>query len=244
MSIPHTESVRVLPSLDLRGGRVVRLRQGDFARERTYADDPLPLVHAYAAAGATRLHLVDLDAARGGGDNRALVGRIVREAGVEVQVAGGVRGEEDARRWLDAGAAAVVMGTTAVRRPDLLAEIAERLPERVLAALDVRGDRPAVAGWLEVEQTTLGEVLRRWAPLPLGGVVVTSIDRDGTLEGPALDVLGEARAETPHPLLYSGGIGRLEDLGAVAGTGADGVILGRSLLEGRFDLTEALSTSS
>jgi phosphoribosylformimino-5-aminoimidazole carboxamide ribotide isomerase len=236
--------VRVLPALDLRGGRVVRLRQGDFARERTYADDPLPLVHAYVEAGASRLHLVDLDAARGGGDNRALVGRIVREAGVEVQVAGGIRGEEDARRWLDAGAAAVAMGTTAVRRPDLLGEIARRLPGQVLAALDVRGDRPAVAGWLEVEAVTLGEVLRRWAPLPLAGVVVTSIDRDGTLDGPALDVLRLARAETAQPLVYSGGIGRLEDLAAVAEAGADGIILGRSLLEGRFQLSEALASVS
>jgi phosphoribosylformimino-5-aminoimidazole carboxamide ribotide isomerase len=236
--------VRALPALDLRGGRVVRLRQGDFARERAYAHDPLPLVRAYAEAGATRLHVVDLDAARGGGDNRALVGRIVHEAGVEVQVAGGIRDEEDARRWLDAGAAAVVMGTTAVRRPDVLAAVAERLPERVLAALDVRGDRPAVAGWLELETVTLGEVLRGWASLPLGGVVVTSIDRDGTLEGPALDVLRQARAETPQPLVYSGGIGRLEDLAAVAEAGADGVILGRSLLEGRFRLSEVLESSS
>ena len=234
----------MLPGLDLRGGRVVRLRQGDFTRERTYAEDPLPLVRAYVEAGATRLHLVDLDAARGGGDNRALVRRIVHEAGVEVQVAGGIRGEEDARGWLDAGAAAVVMGTTAVRRPDVLAEIAERLPGRVLAALDVRGDRPAVAGWLEVEPVTLGEILRRWALLPLGGVVVTSIDRDGTLEGPALDVLGQARAETAQPLVYSGGVARLEDLAAVAAAGADAVILGRSLLEGRFRLAEALSSSS
>jgi phosphoribosylformimino-5-aminoimidazole carboxamide ribotide isomerase len=243
-AIRHTEAVRVIPALDLRGGSVVRLRQGDFARERAYTADPLALVRAYAEAGATRLHLVDLDAARGGAHNRELVRRIVAEAGVQVQVAGGVRSQADARRWLDVGAAAVVMGTTAVRRPDLLAEIAGRLPEQVLAALDVRGERPAVAGWLEMEAATVPEVLRRWDPLPLGGVVVTSIDRDGTLEGPALDVLREARAETRHPLAYSGGVGQLGDLAAVAAAGADAVILGKSLLEGRFELSDALAASS
>lgn len=233
--------MRVVPSLDLRRGSVVRLLKGDFERLTTYAPDPVPLARAYAEAGARRLHVVDLDAALGDGDNRAHVERLVRELGIEVQVAGGVRTAEDVDRWLDCGAAATVMGTTAVRAPDVLAGIAARHPGRVLAALDVRAGRPAVTGWSDVEAITVPAMLDRWADARLAGVVLTSIDRDGTLRGPDLDVLRLAAASTLHPLTYSGGIGTLDDLAAIAAAGAGAVILGKSLLEGRFTLGDAIA---
>jgi phosphoribosylformimino-5-aminoimidazole carboxamide ribotide isomerase len=236
--------VLVIPALDLRGGGVVRLRQGDFERETAYGSDALERSRAYAAEGATRLHVVDLDAARGSGDNRALVERIVGEVGVEVQVAGGVRSLEDARRWLASGAAAAVMGTVAVREPGTLAEVAGALPGRVLAALDVRGGRPAVGGWLATEERSVAATLERWSEAPLAGVVLTSVDRDGTLAGPDLGLLAAALAATGHPLTYSGGLASLDDLEAVAAGGARGVILGRSLLEGRFSLAAALARAA
>lgn len=222
---------------------MVRLRTGDFSQETRYGDDPLSLARDYAAAGAEALHVVDLDAARGGPAQEDLVRRVVEGSGLTVQVAGGVRDEAGAERWLEAGAASVVMGTTAVRDPALLGRIARAHPGRVQAALDVRAGVPAVSGWLETEAgLTIPDLLRAWEPAPLAGVIVTSVDRDGTLAGPDLDVLRLTRASTGHRLTYSGGIGALGDVAAVAEAGADAVILGRSLLEGRFTYAEARST--
>jgi phosphoribosylformimino-5-aminoimidazole carboxamide ribotide isomerase len=236
--------VRIVPALDLRRGRVVRLGEhGDFGRERAYAagpDEAVALARRYVAAGARRLHVVDLDAARGSGDNRALIGRLVSDAGAEVEVSGGVRSEDAVRGWLAAGAAAVVMGTAAVRDPALLARVAAAHPGRVLAALDVRDGRPAVTGWAEVAGLTVAEALARWADAPVAGLVVTSVDRDGTLAGPDLELLEQVVAATPRPVTYSGGVGSVADVRAVAAAGAAAVVLGRALLEGLIPLDELL----
>lgn len=233
----------IIPALDLRGARVVNLHQGDFSRETAYADEPLGMARAYVEAGAERLHVVDLDAARGSGDNRDWLERLLGEVRVEVQVAGGVRDEDAAARWLEAGAALVVLGTTAVRQPEVLAEIAARHPGRVLAALDVRGERPAVTGWLAEEAVELDDLLERWERADLAGIVLTSIDRDGTMAGPDLAMLARVRSTSRHPVIYSGGIGTLEDLGRLREGGAHGAILGRALLDGRFTLGGALETA-
>ena len=221
----------------------MRLRTGDFAQETVYASDPLLLAQAYRQQGASRLHVVDLDAARGAGDQRAVVRRLVQETRLQVQVAGGVRNEDDVQRWLRAGATSVVMGTTAVRAPELLQEIATRHPGRVQAALDVRDGAPAVAGWLETQPgLDLQTLLERWNRAAIGGVILTSVDRDGTLAGPDLELLRGVRSALPGRLTYSGGVAALDDLLAVAAEGADAVILGRSLLEGHLTLAEALSS--
>jgi phosphoribosylformimino-5-aminoimidazole carboxamide ribotide isomerase len=236
--------VVVVPSLDLAAGRAVRLVHGDMARQTTYAGDPeevLALARRLAGAGASRLHVVDLDAAVGSGHNRGLVERLVADSGLQVQVAGGVRSAEDASGWLALGATTVVIGTVAVRHPERLAAAAAAHPGRVLAALDVREGRPAVSGWSTVEEVGVPEVLGRWREMPLKGVILTSVDRDGTLAGPDLELLALGLASTPHPLTYSGGIASLEDLSAVAEAGAAEVILGKSLLEGLIPLSEALS---
>ncbi len=232
----------IIPALDLRAGGVVRLLKGDFARETGYPTDALVQAQQYAEAGARRLHVVDLDGARGSGDNRKVIERLIRELNIEVQVAGGIRSLESASRWLEAGAAAVVLGTVAVKEPERLNEVAAQLPGRVLAALDARAARPAVTGWSELADLSLAEVLEGWAAAPLAGVIVTSIDRDGTLAGPDLDLLAEARRSGSHPVTYSGGISSLDDVAAVAAAGAAGVILGKALLEGHVDLREALSS--
>lgn len=214
--------------------------QGDFGSQTAYGD-PVERAAAYARQGARRLHVVDLDAASGHGDNRAAVRAVLAAAPVSIQVAGGIRGQADAEAWFDAGAAAAVMGTTAVREPALLAAAAESHPGRIMAALDLRGGRPAVAGWTAVEEVPLERLLAAWDAAALGGLILTSVDRDGSLEGPDLEALHRVRALSRHPVVYSGGVASVDDIDRLLEAGAAGVILGRSLLEGRFSLEEALA---
>lgn len=231
----------VIPAIDILGGRCVRLLRGDYANPTVYSDDPVDVAAGFAAAGAERIHLVDLDAARGQGDNHELILAIVRRDDLKVQVAGGIRSEVQVDRLFAAGANVVVMGTAAVREPRLLERCARNHTGRVLAALDVRGDQPSVHGWTESEPLKVGILLARWDVLPLAGVIFTSIERDGTLEGPDLKTLARVRAMTSLPIQYSGGISSIDEVRAVAKAGASAVILGKALYEGRVKLEDALA---
>jgi len=226
--------------MDLLGGRCVRLVKGDYEHPTVYSENPLELVLELEQAGAEHLHVVDLDAARGTANNSTVIESIVRRHRLEVQVAGGIRGSEAVDAWLDAGAHAVVMGTAAVREPRLLERCTRQHPGRVLAALDVRNDHAAVRGWTETEPVMMGALLARWDRLPLAGVILTCIDRDGTLAGPDIETLSRARGMTGLPIQYSGGIASIDDLARVAAAGAHAVIVGKALYEGRITLEQAL----
>ena len=231
----------VIPAIDILGGRCVRLVRGDYAHPTVYSDDPADVAASFAEAGAQRIHVVDLDGARGLGDNHAAIETILHLKAVKVQVAGGVRTELQLEKLLALGAHAVVMGTAAVREPRLLERCARKHVGRVLAALDVRDDKPAVSGWTENEPLKMGSLLARWDVLPLAGVIFTSIARDGTLEGPDLKTLARVRAMTGLPIQYSGGVSSIDDIRAVATAGAESVIVGKALYEGRIKLNEALA---
>jgi len=231
--------VLVIPAIDIMNGQCVRLVQGDFDQRTVYSDDPATIALDFARAGAIRLHVVDLDAARGEGDNRGVIERVI-EAGLTVQVAGGLRTAAQVEAWIGAGAGAVVMGTAAVREPELLAACATANPGHVMAALDVRDGRPAVSGWTETEPLHISELIPRWNVLPLAGVILTCTERDGTLAGPDLDTLARVLTMTQLPVQYGGGISSLNDIRRVRETGAAGVILGRSLYEGKLSLEQAL----
>jgi phosphoribosylformimino-5-aminoimidazole carboxamide ribotide isomerase len=233
--------VLVIPAIDILGGRCVRLVRGDYATPTVYSDDPAEVAASFAEAGAERIHVVDLDGARGLGDNHAAIEAIVRIRDLKVQVAGGVRTEAQLDKLLDLGADAVVMGTVAVREPRLLERCARKHMSRVLTALDVRDDQPAVRGWTENEPMKMGTLLARWDVLPLAGVIFTSIARDGTMEGPDLKTLGRVRAMTGLPILYSGGISSIEDVRSAVAAGAAAVVVGKALYEGRIKLAEALA---
>jgi phosphoribosylformimino-5-aminoimidazole carboxamide ribotide isomerase len=233
--------VLVIPAIDILGGKCVRLWQGDFQQPTTYSDDPASLSVDFERAGALRVHVVDLDAARAAGDNRAVVEAVIAKSGLSVQVAGGVRTEKQVADWLDAGATAVVMGTAAVREPQLLADCAHKHAGQVLAALDIRNGRPAVSGWVETETMSIGDLIARWDSLPLAGLVLTATERDGTMSGPDLDTLRRVRSLTRLPVQYSGGVSSLEDVRMIREAEAAGVILGRSLYEGKISLEEALA---
>jgi phosphoribosylformimino-5-aminoimidazole carboxamide ribotide isomerase len=232
--------VLVIPAIDIMGGRCVRLVKGDFDQRTVYSDDPATIAVDFARAGAERLHVVDLDAARGEPDNRAVIEDVI-ECGLPVQVAGGVRTSAQVEAWIGAGAGAVVMGTAAVREPELLAECAHRFPGHVMAALDVREGKPVVSGWTETEQLDISELIPRWNVLPLAGLILTSTERDGTLAGPDVETLARVLSMTQLPVQYGGGIGSLNDIRKVRETRAAAVILGRSLYEGKLSLEQALA---
>jgi phosphoribosylformimino-5-aminoimidazole carboxamide ribotide isomerase len=233
--------VLVIPAIDILGGRCVRLVRGDYAHPTVYSDDPAEVAASFAEAGAERIHVVDLDGARGSGDNHAAIEQMVRRKDVKVQVAGGVRSEAHVDSLIGLGAHAVVMGTVAVREPRLLERCARKHAGRVLAALDVRDDQPAVHGWTENEPQKMGSLLARWDVLPLAGVIFTSIARDGTMEGPDLTTLARVRRMTSLAIQYSGGISSIEDVRGAAAAGATAVIVGKALYEGRVKLAEALA---
>lgn len=239
----------VYPALDIREGRVVRLRQGDYAQETRYGDDPLPRAQAFAAQGARWMHLVDLDAARAGGYTLApLLGQIRSEAGLDVQTGGGVRGRDDVARILDAGASRVVVGSLAVREPEaVIGWLAEFGAERITIALDARQDEAGtwqlpIHGWTENAGVTLDALAQRYAAAGMRHLLCTDIARDGMLAGPNIDLYGHLAALLPGVAIQaSGGIRDVSDVVAARAAGCSGAILGKALLEQRMDLAEALA---
>lgn len=243
-----TSPFTVYPAIDLRAGRVVRLYQGDYARQTDYAVDPLQLAHEYAAAGAKWLHVVDLDGARSGRFDNMSVLTALAHSGMRVQAGGGVRNEEDLQRLFDAGVARVVVGSVAMRKPECVIVWLERYgADRLAVALDTRlrdgSWRLPSAGWTEDEAITLDELAPRYAEAGAKHLLCTDIDRDGTLGGPNLDLLDHLRKLTPElAVQVSGGVRAVEDLTQARERGAAGIVLGRALLDGRFTLADALAT--
>ena len=231
----------VIPAIDILGGRCVRLTQGDYDHPVVYADDPVEVARHYVAAGAKRLHVVDLDAARGSASNMPVIARILELPGIELQVAGGLRTEESVDALLGGGARWVVMATAPVRDPHLFERCTLKHQGQVLAALDVRDNKAAVSGWRDTDPVAVGALVSRWEFLPLGGVILTCIDRDGTMSGPDLKTLARVRKMTKVELQYSGGIASVDDLTRVAAAGAQAAILGKALYEGRITLEQALA---
>jgi phosphoribosylformimino-5-aminoimidazole carboxamide ribotide isomerase len=236
------------PAIDLLDGRAVRLYQGDYARETVYNNDPVAQAREFAAAGARWIHVVDLDAARSGTPrNRDVIAAICEAVDVPIQTGGGVRSDEAADALFDAGVARVVLGTAALEEPDLVRRLAAR--HAVAVGLDARGREVAVRGWEEGSGRDLLDVARGFADAGVEALIVTEIGRDGTLEGPDIEGLGEVLESTELPVIASGGVGTLDDLVALeelrsVGRRLSGVIVGRALYEGAFTLRSALGAVS
>ena len=236
----------VIPAVDVRGGRTVRLRQGDYERETVFDGSPAATARRFIDDGARRLHIVDLDSARGRPDaiTTAAVRTVVEvavAAGCEVEIGGGVRDQARARAWLDAGATAVVIGSVAVTDPSVARDICEMAPGRVLLALDVHEGRARTQGWTEAGDAA-DVVLQTWSAWPAAGVIYTDTARDGMLGGPDLDGLERCRAIYAGPVYLSGGMRNVDDAIAAAARGAAGVVVGRALLDGDFDLRRAIES--
>jgi phosphoribosylformimino-5-aminoimidazole carboxamide ribotide isomerase len=237
------------PAIDIREGRVVRLRQGDYAAETRYAEHPLALAKRYAVEGAEWLHLVDLDAAKAGGWTLApLVEAIRRETTLKVQTGGGVRDESDVEAILRAGASRVVVGSLAVRQPNRVLGWLERFGnDRLTIALDARADdhgvfRLPVHGWTEASGLALFDLLNRYAEAGLRHLLCTDIARDGMLAGLNLALYREIAERFPEIAVQaSGGVATLDDVRGAFDASAGGAILGKALLEGRFTLPDALA---
>lgn len=239
--------MELFPAIDLRGGRCVRLRQGDYDAETVYGGDPVAVARRFADAGAPWIHLVDLDAARTGEPvNRPLVTAVATSVGARVQAGGGVRDEAAVEELLEAGVARVVLGTAAMHDPALVTRMAARHPSAIAVGLDARGGEVAVRGWTEGAGEALLEAVRRFDDAGVSALVVTNIDRDGTLEGPDLDGLAEVMAVTTVEVVASGGVGTVEHLSALAdlevgGRRLAGAIVGKAIYEGSFTVEEAMA---
>jgi len=232
------------PAIDIRDGRAVRLTQGDYDRETAYDADPLDAARRWADGGAEWLHVVDLDGARSGtSENLEHVRRIAGELDARVQVGGGLRDDDAVARALDAGAERVVIGTAALSDPEFLDRMLDEHGQSVVVGVDARGGMAATQGWTEVSANPAPALIRDLTERGVSRIVWTPIEVDGTMEGPPLSDLREIADDLDAELIYSGGVGTLADLEALAATGLPalgGVIVGRALYEGRFDIASAL----
>ncbi len=227
-----------IPAVDLRGGACVQLVGGSYEQERVRIADPLVAVRRWVDAGFRRIHVVDLDAATGRGANRAIVDAILADRGLRVQVGGGVRSAADVGSLLDAGADRVVVGTRALEDREWLARTATTFPGRLMVAADVRGRRVVVDGWTRELALDPVSLVSSLSGLPLGGVLVTAVHREGRVEGTDLTLMTDVVRATAVPVHASGGISTLDDLRALAHAGCAGAVLGMALYTGALDPRE------
>lgn len=236
----------LFPAIDLRRGRCVRLQQGRADRETSYSSDPLSVAEAFREQGAEWVHVVDLDAAFGEGSNRELIRRIAGSAALRVQTGGGLRTLDAVEAALEAGAARAVIGTAAVEDPELAGEAVHRWgAERIAVGLDARGTRPALRGWTGESEADLFTLAATFAELGVRTLVYTDIERDGMLVGPNLEHATELARRSRADVVVSGGVSELADVRSVGRAarerrGISGLIVGKALYEGRFDLPAAL----
>ena len=238
------------PAIDLRSGKVVRLARGDYDEQTVYDDDPVAVARRFDAAGARWIHVVDLDAARDGGNpNLSMIEAICANVRAKVQTGGGVRTIVDASERFAAGVARVVVGSAAVEHPEMVGELSTLHPGQVAVGLDARGRDVAIHGWTNATGLDLVGLARRFDEPGIGALIVTDITRDGMLSGPALDQLEAVVAAVAVPVIASGGVATADDLRAlaafeVAGRRLAGAIVGRAIYESRFTVEEGIAACS
>jgi phosphoribosylformimino-5-aminoimidazole carboxamide ribotide isomerase/phosphoribosylanthranilate isomerase len=236
--------LELLPAVDVKDGRAVRLVQGELARESVYGS-PLEVALEFQSAGAEWLHLVDLDAAFGRGENSELLASVVKALDIKVELSGGIRDDESLRRALATGCTRVNLGTAALENPEWTAQVISQYGDRIAVGLDVRGHTLAARGWTK-EGGDLFETLERLDRNGCARYVVTDVAKDGTLMGPNFELLKEVCAATSKPVVASGGISSIADIEGLAqlrSIGVEGAIVGKALYAGAFTLQEALRAS-
>jgi phosphoribosylformimino-5-aminoimidazole carboxamide ribotide isomerase len=236
--------MQIWPAIDLRGGKCVRLRQGDYQRETIYGDDPAEMARRWVSQGATCLHLVDLDGARSGGHaNLRAVEAILAAAKVPCELGGGIRDDATIERLLGIGLARLVVGTRALKEPDWFRAVARRFPAQLALGIDAKGGFVATDGWLQTSATRAVELAQQFANEPLAAIIYTDIARDGMLQGPNFEALAEMNATVEIEVIASGGVTTADDIRRLAGLGLAGCIVGRALYEGTLTLADALAAA-
>lgn len=241
-------SLIIFPAIDLKGGQVVRLAEGDMDRATVYGDDPAAQAHAFAAQGADHLHVVDLDGAFAGrAVNAAAVESIVAAFPGKVQLGGGIRDMAAADRWFGLGVARIVIGTAALEDPDFVRNAARSFPGAVVVAVDARDGLVATRGWADVSTVRVEEMAQRFEDAGVAALLFTDVGRDGLLKGCNVKATVELALSSSIPVIASGGVAGIEDIRLLAlhaADGIEGVITGRALYDGRLDLGTALMTAA
>ena len=234
--------MEIIPSIDIKDGKVVRLYQGDFGRETVYSQEPANVALRWEDAGAPRIHVVDLDGARTGYiANLKAIESLISEVTIPVQLGGGIRSLETAQRLLEIGVQRVVFGTAAVRDPELVELACRDLgSEVVIVGVDARDGMVAVQGWSETTSMAVSSLIQKMARVGVGRFIFTDVATDGTLQGPNVLAVQELSAIRGVKIISSGGIGSVDDIELLTDTGIEGVILGSSLYQGTIDLKEAV----
>ncbi len=235
--------MEVIPAIDLRGGRCVRLYQGDFDREEVFGDDPVAMALRWQSEGATRLHVVDLDgAASGSPENVDAIRAIAANVGIAMEVGGGIRDIDKAALLSDAGADRLVLGTSAVENPDLVTQMLERFgTDSVVVSVDAKDGWAALRGWKQPTQMRALELMERMVDLGIGRLEYTDISRDGTMTEPNFEAVTEALNQVKVPIIAAGGIASARHLERLAGLGVEGAIVGTALYTGAISLPDALA---
>ncbi len=227
----------VTPAIDLRDGKCVQLVGGEYNREVVTLDDPLSVAIDWERRGFETLHVVDLDAATEAGSNRKLVENILNSTSARVQVGGGLRSTEAIERVLDVGASNAVVGTRAIENADWLARVTELYPQRIVVAADVRGRRIQVRGWRQSSTMSLDSVIENLNGLPLAGILVTAVHREGAMLGPDLELLEHVIGISSHPVQAAGGIRSNDDLRALSDAGVSRAVVGMALYTGALEIS-------
>ena len=236
--------MQIWPAIDLRGGKCVRLRQGDYQRQTVYGDDPAEMARRFIREGATCLHLVDLDGAKDG-SSANLPAALAILAAVEIpcELGGGIRDEAAIQRLLNLGLSRLVIGTRALKEPDWFRGVCRRFPGQLALGIDAKNGLVATDGWLQTSTTSAVELARQFAGEPLAAVIYTDIAKDGMLQGPNLAAMGEMNAAAECDVIASGGVTTAEDVRKLAALGLAGCIIGRALYEGTLTLKSALEAA-
>ena len=237
--------MQIWPAIDLRGGKCVRLQQGDYNRETVFSNDPVVMAMKWKSAGSKYLHLVDLDGAKDGSQvNGDVIGRIVAESGLACQVGGGIRDEPTIARLLELGLRRVIVGTRALREPAWFIDMATKYPGQLVLGIDARDGMVATDGWLETSNTPAVDFARQVADKTqdVAAIVYTDIARDGMLSGPNFEQLAEMQSATNIPVVASGGVTTQQDVERLAGMNTHAAIIGRAIYDGNLDLREVLES--
>lgn len=234
----------ILPAIDLRGGKCVRLSQGDYNAERIYSEDPIDIAQSFVAQGATWIHVVDLDGAKEGRPvNLSIAERIAKESGARIQFGGGVRNFDTAQMVLNAGISRVIFGTSLVAEPEKAHALLGELGDRAVAGIDLRGGKVSITGWTQDSNIEALDLAKRLEETGAKRFIVTDIATDGMLQGPNLPMIRQFSDELKSPIIASGGISCIDDLKAISqiGGNVEGAIVGKALYEHKFTLSEAIA---